>query len=306
MWAKAVPLTVVKILSSARICFEEWKKNVTYLHNINLVKQNRTSEGASITLALGEYMFLRLGNSFYPYLFSQLPVVLSPASFVMNCLLCCFYSETAGITHPELGAHGRFASGCSHLLFIVSAADLLEQIIDEVQSERQQRQNRLGKQQLEKDRRKADISFVFCLFNFFEGLKCSQIFLVHFQKHISTYFQTVQNIADIMLIIVFIQQSWRSQFLKQIELAYTRFWSVQKLGKLKVDLAFKAFLVWKTKIRALMYNLVNLYRPNKRFYLVCFYLMRMSCLLSFSMFRMSSLNVSLFFSRIPLTSYRTW
>lgn len=46
-------------------------------------------------------------------------------------------------THPELGAHSRFTSGCSHLLLIVPAANLLKQVIDEVQSVEPQKHNRL-------------------------------------------------------------------------------------------------------------------------------------------------------------------
>lgn len=40
------------------------------------------------------------------------------------------------ITHPELGAHCGLTSGCPHLLLIVSAADLLKQVVDEVQPEK--------------------------------------------------------------------------------------------------------------------------------------------------------------------------
>lgn len=40
------------------------------------------------------------------------------------------------ITYPKLWAHGRLAPGCAHLLLVVPAADLLEQVVDEVQSAR--------------------------------------------------------------------------------------------------------------------------------------------------------------------------
>lgn len=51
--------------------------------------------------------------------------------------------ELPSTTHPELGAHSRFTSGCSHLLLIVPTANLLKQVINEVQSVEPQKHIRL-------------------------------------------------------------------------------------------------------------------------------------------------------------------
>lgn len=60
----------------------------------------------------------------------QVRLLLFFSSKLNKLSICC---ERRHISYPELGAHGRFAPGCPHLLLTVPAAHLLEQVVDEVQ-----------------------------------------------------------------------------------------------------------------------------------------------------------------------------
>lgn len=69
---------------------------------------------------------------------SQLTSAAASAFFSFNLDRSSICYEGRNISYPELGADGRLTPGCPHLLLAVPAAHLLEQVVDEVQSEGKQ------------------------------------------------------------------------------------------------------------------------------------------------------------------------